>query len=458
MLPALALPDELLRALLLQCPLSTLRSLKAVCRLLRGSCRRVLCGAEWRDSAHGSQLGRPMWQGQEMGVPINGAHLDCLGESRGAAIHSVSGCAGRLVALTAPRVHGSARTELVRFDCEVEPVADANADISSPLRLRSAPGFGHSSGPFAVATDAEHFYVLDVISNHALDDAMSHILKFALESVTSNPASARLVGQRARPGRAGPDQHWPFRNYHVALSEGQLYLASCDAQHVSVFRTDDLAQVLAFDASSATPPRPPPPAAEEEPAAAADATVEVGADELEVIESDRGWYLPMGLAVGDQFIFVCQRANRRVVGRDPAVEAGDLDCVGAYDKETGELSHVLPLDQLGVEAVAVFHDRVYVLTLGVDERGVLEHEEEPTTLAAPRGLASGVPMLHWMGPRGEGRGSVPLLPDGYEGEQGLEVMGSLYVDGGEGSLIVTLDAVHADGGHSLCIPMRLADG
>ena len=30
--------------------------------------------------------------------------------------------------------------------------------------------------------------------------------------------------------------------------------------------------------------------------------------------------------------------------------------------------------------------------------------------------------------------------------------------GGEGSLIVTLDAVHADGGHSLCIPMRLAGG
>ena len=86
--------------------------------------------------------------------------------------------------------------------------------------------------------------------------------------MTSNPASARLVGQRARPGRAGPDQHWPFRNYHVALSEGHLYLASRDAQHVSVFRTDDLAQVLAFDASSATPPRPPPPAAEEEPTGA----------------------------------------------------------------------------------------------------------------------------------------------------------------------------------------------
>jgi len=176
----------------------------------------------------------------------------------------------------------------------------------------------------------------------------------------------------------------------------------------------------------------------------------VGADELEVIGEDRGWHAPMGITVGEEFVFVAQRACLQ----------GLKDCVAVYRKGTGELSHAIELLDLGVEAVAVHHGCLYVLSTGLDERiAGADHTGLP---APPASVVQDAPLrqplLSWMGLRGEQQGpeqQVSLLPDGYGGEAVSAAYGSLYVDGPRDTLIVTLDADHELGGHSLCIPLRL---
>ena len=131
-----------------------------------------------------------------------------------------------------------------------------------------------------------------------------------------------------------------------------------------------------------------------------------------------------------------------------------------YAAALGSAALTQQLLDLGVEAVAVHHGCLYVLSTGLDERiAGADHTGLP---APPASVVQDAPLrqplLSWMGLRGEQQGpeqQVSLLPDGYGGEAVSAAYGSLYVDGPRDTLIVTLDADHELGGHSLCIPLRL---
>ena len=443
----LHLPDELLRHVLLHCTLCTLCTLKQACTQLRGAGRSMLCSAAWQATPHGSELGRPTWEGQTAGMPINAGHVDCLGEFKGQGIKAIAGCGQRLLFF-----QFGGNPALISFECESKRLANP-----TPLDLR--PTITAGSQPQAFAADATHVYVLHNGTEYT--GFGTNISTFTLAGVSS---TNEYITSATGPSSSLADIHavgshgfghlfliprftidGDFTRLRVSCADERLYIACSHSRCVVVLSTADLSQLMVFDASRATPPKPP-----VEQAAAGAATVGVGADELEVIGEDRGWHAPMGIAVSEEFVFVAQRACLQ----------GKPDCVGVYRKGTGELSHAIELHDLGVEAVAVHHERLYVLSTGLDERMAGAHH---TGLPAPpanvvRDGHLRQPLLSWMGLRGEQRGPeqrISLLPDGYGGEAVSAAHGSLYVDGPRDTLIVTLDADHELGGHSLCIPLSL---
>ena len=294
------------------------------------------------------------------------------------------------------------------------------------------------------------------ISSFVYADVLSPEDEYECSASTPGPSSS-LAGLHAVARGVVVNTPWlprfaidgHFTRLRASCADGRLYVACSYSRCVVVLSTADLSQLMVFDASRATPAQP---AAEQ--AALGAPTVGVGADELEVIGEGWGGHVPMDIAVGEQFVFVAQRASVH----------GEPDCVAAYHKGTGELSHAIELHDLGVEAVAVHHETLYVLSTGLDElvderifaaiyTGQLAPPADAAHDAPPR-----QPFLSWMGLRGERRGpeqQVSLLPDGYGGEAVRVAHGSLYVDGLRDTLIVTLDADHELGGHSLCIPLSL---
>ena len=467
------LPDELIHHVLLQCSLDELRRLKQACTQLRGAGRSMLRSTAWQATTHGAELGQSKWEGQTAGMPINAAHVDCLEESfRGDGIKAIAGCSKaatgrrRLMALT------SQSTGLHGFECEVAPVAGANTCSFTYLSLPI------DSVPQTFAADATHVYVVS---------SGTELTKFSLADLSSNPdtSTAELstfladvhssrrswVGSSSVATRLSewtPDptidafsRDGDFTRLRAACADERLYVACSSSRCVIVLGTADLSQLMVFDASRAALPS----LAAERDGAAAVATVGVGAEDLEVVGDDRGWHVPMAVAVGEEFVFVAQRSCLH----------GRPDCVGAYRKETGELSHGIELDELGVEAVAVHHGCLYALTTGMDERrrpnihgphGVWAAGQQPPQAADERPRVESQssetrqPMLHCMGLRGEqgdpGAQRISLLPEGYDGDDVHATLGSLYVDGPRGTLVVTLDADHEHGGHCLCIPLSLA--
>ena len=461
-MPLLHLPDELLRHVLLHCTLGTLRRLKQACVQLRGAGRSMLCSTAWQAAPHGAELGQPTWEGQAAGMPINAGHVDfrgdLRGEFRGQGINAIAGCGQHLMVLTTGSAPGC-ECELLRtrsLDCEFK----AGTDARNPTPLNLRPTIRAGSQPQAFAADATHVYVLHNGTEYTGTGTDISTFVFAglsstNEYATSTPGpSSSLADIHAVKDRfliphslfsPGFTIDGGFTRLRASCADERLYIACSHSRCVVVLSTADLSQLMVFDASRATPPKPP-----VEQAAAGAATVGVGADELEVIGEDRGWHAPMGIAVGEEFVFVAQRACLQ----------GLKDCVAVYRKGTGELSHAIELLDLGVEAVAVHHGCLYVLSTGLDERiAGADHTGLP---APPASVVQDAPLrqplLSWMGLRGEQQGpeqQVSLLPDGYGGEAVSAAHGSLYVDGPRDTLIVTLDADHELGGHSLCIPLRL---
>ena len=447
-MPLLHLPDELLRHVLLHCTLCTLRRLKQACSLLRGAGRSMLCSTAWQATPHGAELGQPTWEGQAAGVPINAGHVNCLGAFKGRGINAIAGCGQRLFVLT--KICAGCYPELISFELESKP--GVNASNPNPLDLGWTITTG--SQPQAFAADATHLYVLH--NGTESTGYGTRISTFALAGFSSaNEYAANASGPFSSladiHANAKYGLHQPFlppftidgnfTRLRASCADERLYIACSHSRCVVVLSTADLSQLMVFDASRATPPRPP----VEQAAAMGAATVGVGADELEVIGEDRGWHAPVGIAVSEEFVFVAQRACLQ----------GKPDCVGVYRKATGELSHAIELHDLGVEAVAIHHERLYVLTMGLDER----HPVPPANVVRDGHLRQ--PLLSWMGLRGEQRGpeqQISLLSDGYGGETVSASHGSLYVDGPRDRLIVTLDADHELGGHSLCIPLSLVGG
>jgi hypothetical protein len=448
-MPLLHLPDELLRHVLLHCTLCTLRRLKQACSQLRGEGRSMLCSSAWQATPHGAELGQPTWEGQEAGMPINAGHVDCLGECKGQGINTIAGCGERLLVLTTGASPNPKVISFERIYCR-ESFAGSNACNLAPLHLR--PTIRTGSQPRAFAADATHVYVLH--NGTEYNGYGTEISTFAYaglsstnEYTTSAPGpSSSLADNHAVSGFNAPflprfTIDGDFTRLRASCADERLYIACCHSRCVVVLSTADLSQLMVFDASRASPPKP----HVEEEAAVGAATVGVGADELEVIGEDRGWHAPMGIAVGEEFVFVAQRACLQ----------GKPDCVAAYRKGTGELSHAIELHDLGVEAVAVHHGRLYVLSTGLDER-ITGLPAPPANVVHDGFLRQ--PLLSWMGLRGEQQGPeqrISLLPDGYGGEAVSAAHGSLYVDGPRGTLIVTFDADHELGGHSLCIPLSL---
>jgi hypothetical protein len=453
----LHLPDELLRHVLLHCTLSTLRRLKQACAQLRGEGRSMLRSAAWQATAHGAELGQPAWQGQAAGRPINAGHMDCFGEWRGwfigQGINAIVRCGQHLMVLTTGHTSG-----FIRLECDSK--AGFNARNPTPLMVGRAI-IGQGSWPQACAADDKHVYVLHNgtefsgtdtdISSFVYADVLSPTNEYECSASTPGPSSS-LAGIHAVASKLIVLPRFAidgdFTRLRASCADERLYVACSYSQCVVVLSTTDLSQLMVFDASRATPAEP---VAEQ--AALGAPTVGVGADELEVIGEERGEHVPMGIAVGEHFVFVAQRACVH----------GEPDCVAVYHKGTGELSHAIELHDLGVhglEAVAVHHETLYVLSTGLDERiAGAHHTGQP---APPANAAHDVPLrqplLSWMGLRGERRGpeqQVSLLPDGYGGEVVRVAHGSLYVDGLRDTLIVTLDADHELGGHSLCIPLSL---
>jgi len=321
---------------------------------------------------------------------------------------------------------------------------------------------GQGCWPQAFAADDKHVYVLHNgtefsgtdtgISSFVYADVLSPEDAYECSASTPGPSSS-LAGLHAVAKDVVVNTPWlprfaidgGFTRLRASCADERLYVACSYSRCVVVLSTTDLSQLMVFDASRATPAQP---AAEQ--AALGAPTVGVGADEIEVIGEERGGHVPMDIAVGEHFVFVAQRASVN----------GEPDCVAVYHKGTGELSHAIELHDLGVEAVAVHHETLYVLSTGLDERiAGAHHAGQPAPPAnAAHDAPPRQPFLSWMGLRGERRGpeqQVSLLPDGYGGEAVRVAHGSLYVDGLRDTLIVTLDADHELGGHSLCIPLSL---
>ena len=453
----LHLPDELLRHVLLQCTLSTLRRLKQACAQLRGEGRSMLLSAAWQATPHGAELGQPAWQGQATGRFISSGHMDCFGEFRGwyqqrDSIKAIVRCGQHLMVLTSGHTPGVIRVEYDGFKSRNQ----------TPLILNRAI-IGQGSWPQAFAADDKHVYVLHNgtessgtdtgISSFVYADVLSPKDEYD-ECYASTPGpSSSLAGLHAVARDVVVNTPWlprfaidgGFTRLRASCADGRLYVACSYSRCVVVLSTTDLSQLMVFDASRATPAQP---AAEQ--AALGAPTVGVGADEIEVIGEERGGHVPMDIAVGEQFVFVAQRSCSQ----------GTPDCVAVYHKGTGELSHAIELHDLGVEAVAVHHETLYVLSTGLDERiAGAHHAGHPAPPAnAAHDAPPRQPLLSWMGLRGERRGpeqQVSLLPDGYDGEAVRVAHGSMYVDGLRDTLIVTLDADHELGGHSLCIPLSL---
>ena len=450
----LHLPDELLRHVLLQCTLSTLRRLKQACAQLRGEGRSMLRSAAWQATPHGAELGQPAWQGQATGRLISSGHMDCFGGFRGwyytDGIKAIVRCGQHLMVLTSG--HTSPPAGVIRVEW-----TGFNARNQTPLTLERA-----INDPQAFAADDKHVYVLHNdtessgtdtgISSFVYADVLSPEDAYECSVSTPGPSSS-LAGLHAVAKDVVVNTPWlprfaidgGFTRLRASCADERLYVACSYSRCVVVLSTTDLSQLMVFDASRATPAQP---AAEQ--AALGAPTVGVGADEIEVIGEERGGHVPMDIAVGEQFVFVAQRACFQ----------GTPDCVAAYHKGTGELSHAIELHDLGVEAVAVHHETLYVLSTGLDERiAGAHHAGQPAPPAnAAHDAPPRQPFLSWMGLRGERRGpeqQVSLLPDGYGGEAVRVAHGSLYVDGLRDTLIVTLDADHELGGHSLCIPLSL---
>lgn len=458
----LHLPDELLRHVLLHCTLNTLRRLKQACTQLRGEGRSMLRSTVWQATPHGAELGQPAWQGQAAGRPINAGHMDCFGERRGwyptDGISAIVRCGQHLFVLTT--AHVGQINPLIRLECDSK--AGFNARNQTRLDLGRTI-ISQGSWPQAFAADDKHVYVLHNgtefsgtetdISSFVYADVLSPTDEYECFTSTTGPSSS-LAGTHAlaigtlfvnTPSLPKFAIDGGFTRLRASCADERLYVACSYSRCVVVLSTTDLSQLMVFDASRATPAQP---AAEQ--AALGAPTVGVGADELEVIGEERGGHVPMGIAVCEHFVFVAQRACVH----------GEPDCVAVYHKGTGELSHAIELDDLGVEAVAVHHETLYVLSTGLDERIAGTHQAgQPAPPAnAAHDAPPRQPLLSWMGLRGERRGpeqQVSLLPDGYGGEAVRIAHGSLYVDGLRDTLIVTLDAYHELGGHSLCIPLSL---
>jgi len=469
----LTLPDELLSFVLHHCTLDALMSsAKPTCRALRAAVRRALHSREWLAGAHGWQLGQPLCE-QE---PVQANHREfwpfASGVEKGGLIAIAPAGPGsqQLLGLVARRRFA--------FDADgwhqVKPAElvtvtnDAAGTMTKRLLLS-----GYSVAR-ALAADATHGFLL----GHS-----GRIERFLLDDLSAgrmNPLAASSVVARPMDEPEPEDFEftlWPDRNYRMACAHGHLYLADCEQQLVKVMDTSTLEVVLSFDVSSATPPQLP---AEHAAAGAASATVEVSADALEMIEDGRGSYHPVGLAVSDDFVFVCLQCRDQQGLLPEETFAEDLDCVGVFRRETGELSHTLGAGTLqGVEAVAVFHDRLYVLSVGTHPDARRYVDITNVTDGSPAFQTTNAwPALHWMNFHGEDdsfHGIVELMPDGYEGSTagstppddedphslgGLDAMGCLHVDDARGELLLALKAsCHVRGKqreYSLCIPMQLS--
>lgn len=467
----LTLPDELLSFVLQHCTLAALMSAKPTCRVLRAAARRTLHSREWRTGPHGVDLGRP-WCEHE---PIAANHREFWPESftdfeKGGLVAIVAagpGCqqllglvARRRFAFDALGWHRVKPAELVTV------TNDAAGTMTKRLVL-----MGYSVAR-AMAADATHGFLL----GHE-----GRIEKYLLEDLKAGRIDSLATSSVVASAMDEPEAEdfeftlWPDRNYRMTCAHGHLYLADCEQQLVKVLDTSTLDTVLSFDVSSVTPPQPP---TEHAVAGAASATVEVSADALETIEDGRGSYHPVGLAVNEEYVFVCQqyRDHKGLLPDDTFPE--DLDCIGVFRRETGELSHTLRAGMLqGVEAVAVFHDRLFVLSVGThpDSRHFVDITNVTDGTPAFQ-TTNAWPALHWMDFHGEQAHLVDLMPDGYAGPEepsppeqedeaplnvgGLDAMGCLHVDEARGELLVALKATcHVRGQKrecSLCIPMQLS--
>ena len=194
----LHLPDELLRHVLLQCTLSTLRRLKQACAQLRGEGRSMLRSAAWQATPHGAELGQPAWQGQATGRVISAGHMDCFGEFRGwyqqrDSIKAIVRCGQHLMVLTSGHTSPPARVIRVEW-------TGFNARNQTPLIMERAI-IGQGCWPQAFAADDKHVYVLHNdtessgtdtgISSFVYADVLSPEDAYECSASTPGPSSNR---------------------------------------------------------------------------------------------------------------------------------------------------------------------------------------------------------------------------------------------------------------------------